>query len=101
MHSKPAKLVAEFLGTFGLVLLSTGAICADQLLRGTNQATLGPLGIALAYGLAMAGVFTALGHISGGHFNPAVTVGFWVARKLGTFDGLTYLLAQLTGAPSA
>jgi MIP family channel proteins len=101
MHSKPGKLVAEFLGTFGLVLLSTGAICADQLLKSANQPSLGPLGTALAYGLAAGGLFTALGHVSGGHFNPAVTVGFWVVRKMGLFETIAYCVAQLAGAASA
>ena len=101
MHSKPGKLVAEFVGTFGLVLLSTGAICADQFLKSANQPGLGPLGIALAYGFAVGAMFTALGHISGGHFNPAVTIGFWVARRLGTFDTITYVAAQLAGAAAA
>ena len=101
MHNRPGKFMAEFLGTFGLVLLSTGAVCADQALRSASQGSLGPLGIALAYGLAAGGMFAALGHISGGHFNPAVTVGFWVTRKLGTFDTLAYWAAQVGGAAAA
>jgi MIP family channel proteins len=59
------------------------------------------LGIALAYGLAMGIMVTSLGHISGGHFNPAVTIGFWVTRKLSTFDTLAYWIAQLAGGASA
>ncbi len=101
MPSLPRKLAAEFLGTFGLVLLSSGAICADQFLRSTNQGSLGLLGTALAYGMAVGSLFTALGHISGGHFNPAVTIGFWVTRRVGTFDTLTYWAAQLAGAVTA
>jgi len=101
MYSKRRKLAAEFLGTFGLVLFSTGAICSDQFLRSANQPRLGVLGIALAYGLAAGGLFTALGHVSGGHFNPAVTIGSWATRKLGTFDTLTYVAAQLSGAAAA
>jgi MIP family channel proteins len=101
MHSKPAKLAAEFIGTLGLVLLSTGAICADQFLKSGNQPGLGPLGTALAYGLAVGGLFTSIGHISGGHFNPAVTIGFWVARRLGTFEALAYVAAQLAGTAAA
>src|ERR1700722_2650691 len=101
MYNRPGKLMAEFLGTFGLVLFSTGAICADQALRSASQTSLGPLGIALAYGLAAGSMFAALRHISGGHFNPAVTIGFWVTRKMGTFDTLAYWAAQLAGAAAA
>ena len=100
-YSRPNKLLAEFLGTFGLVLFSTGAICADQALRMSGQVSLGLLGTALAYGLAAGGLFGAVGNISGGHFNPALTIGFWVTRKFGTFDALTYCIAQLAGAATA
>jgi len=101
MYSKPQKLLAEFIGTFALVFFSAGSICADQFLRAGGQAGIGLLGIALAYGLAMGVLVTSLGHISGGHFNPAVTIGFWVTRKLSTFDTLTYWVAQLAGAVAA
>ena len=103
MYSKPQKLVAEFVGTFALIFFGVGSICADQYLRaGSNgQVGLGLLGIALAYGLAMGIMVTSLGHISGGHFNPAVTIGFWVTRKLSTFDTVTYWIAQLAGGVSA
>ena len=63
------KLVAEFLGTFTLIFVGAGAIM-------TGKADL--LGIALAHGLAIAIMIAALGGISGGHFNPAVTFGFLV-----------------------
>src|ERR1700686_5138226 len=84
MYSKLQKLIAEFIGTFALVFFSAGAICADQNLRTSSngQSGLGLLGIALAYGLTVGIMVTSLGHISGGHFNPAITVGFWVTRKL-------------------
>ena len=101
MYNKPQKLLAEFIGTFALVFFSAGSICADQFLRTTAQAGTGLLGVALAYGLAMGVLVTSLGHISGGHFNPAVTIGFWVTRKLSTFDTLTYWVAQLAGAVAA
>jgi len=99
MYSKPQKLVAEFAGTFAIVFFAVGSICADQFLRtSTNgQAGLGLLGTALAYGLATGIMVTALGHISGGHFNPAITIGYWVTRKISTFDTVTYWIAQLAG----
>lgn len=101
MYNKPQKLVAEFIGTFALIFAGVGSICADQFLRTSGQAGVGLLGIALAHGLAIGIMVTALGHISGGHFNPAVTIGFWVTRKLSTFDTLAYWVAQLAGATAA
>src|SRR5712692_5548331 len=101
MYSKPQKFFAEFVGTFALIFFGAGSICADQLLKSTNQGSLGLLGIAVAHGLAIAIMVSAVGHISGGHFNPAVTIGFWVTRKLSTVDALLYWLAQLAGAAAA
>jgi MIP family channel proteins len=101
MYTRPQKLAAELFGTFGVVFISAGAICADQSLRTANTGGIGPLGIALAYGLAFGVFMTATSHISGGHLNPAVTVGHWVTRRLHTFDTLTYVIAQLAGACGA
>ena len=101
MYSRPQKLVAEFIGTFALIFFGAGSICADQFLRTTNQGSLGLLGIALAHGLAIGIMVTAVGHISGGHLNPAVTIGFWVTRKTSTFDALLYWVAQLAGGIAA
>jgi len=103
MYSKPQKLVAEFVGTFALIFFGVGSICADQFLRTSSngQVGLGLLGIALAHGLAIGIMVTSLGHISGGHFNPAVTIGFWVTRKLSTFDTLAYWIVQLAGGAAA
>ena len=103
MYSKPQKLVAEFIGTFTLIFFGVGSICADQYLRTSSngQVGLGLLGIALAHGLAIGIMVTSLGHISGGHFNPAITIGFWVTRKLSTFDTLAYWIAQLAGGFTA
>jgi MIP family channel proteins len=103
MHKKPQKLVAEFLGTFALVFFGVGAIIADQFLRSNanGPGAYGWLGIALAQGLAMGILVTSLGHISGGHFNPAITIGFWVTRKFSTFDTLAYWIVQLAGAIAA
>jgi MIP family channel proteins len=98
MYSRPQKLAAELFGTFAVVLVSAGAICADQFLKTTSASSLGPLGMALAYGLAYGSFVTATGRVSGGHLNPAVTIGHWVTRRLGLFDMLTYCGAQLAGA---
>jgi MIP family channel proteins len=102
MYSKPQKMVAEFFGTFALIFMGVGSICADKfIIAGGNPSGLGLLGIAAAHGLAIAIMVTAVGHISGGHLNPAVTAGFWVTRRIGTFDALLYWIAQLAGATAA
>ncbi len=99
MFNRPQKLVAEFAGTFALVFFGVGAIVSDQFLRSGNpQAGFGLMGVALAQGLAMGILLTSFGHISGGHFNPAVTIAFWVTRKFSTFDAISYWLAQSVGA---
>src|SRR5260370_7422347 len=103
MYNRPQKLVAEFVGTFALIFFGAGSICADKFLQTSGQGALGLLGIALAHGLAIGIMVTSLGHISGGHFNPAVTIGFWVTRKLSTIDTLAFSLAPppaATPAPS-
>src|SRR6267143_1341009 len=99
MYSMSQKLIAEFLGTFALIFFGAGAVCTDQYLHGAGG--LGLLGIALAHGLAIAIMVSALGHISGGHFNPAVTIGFWVNKRIGTIEAFTYWAAQLVGATAA
>jgi MIP family channel proteins len=94
----PQKLVAEFFGTFTLVFIGVGATCANQSMGAEGG---GIVAIALAYGLAIACSVAAVGHISGAHFNPAVTIGFWVTKKIGTVEALLYWLAQLAGAIAA
>ena len=100
MHSLPKKLAAEFAGTFAVVFVSAGAVCADQFLKTTGGAGagVGPLGIAFAYGLSFGVFVAATMPISGGHLNPAVTAGHWVTRRVDLFDMLTYIIAQLAGA---
>jgi MIP family channel proteins len=94
LYNTSQKLVAEFLGTFALVFFGAGAICTDRFLQ-TNGA--GPLGIALTSGLAISSLSTALSQISGAHFNPAVTIGYWVTRRLNTVEVLGYWVAQIGG----
>lgn len=93
----PRKLLAEFVGTFALIFIGAGSIVATQ--ETINQATPGGglLLIALAHGLAIATMVTAVGHVSGGHFNPAVSVAAWVTRRLGTGELLAYVATQLLG----
>jgi len=101
MYNLMQKLVAEFIGTFALIFFGAGAVCVDMQLRNNATGGIGLLAIALAHGLAIAIMVSALGHISGGHFNPAVTIGFWVTKKLSTPDTLFYWLAQVAGASAA
>jgi MIP family channel proteins len=101
LYGLPQKLVAEFIGTFALIFIGAGAVCADADLRAQGQHGLGLLGIALAAGLAYAIMVTAVGHISGGHLNPAVTIGFWVTKKISTLDAVLYWVSQLLGATLA
>ena len=99
MYNTSQRLIAEFIGTFALIFFGAGAICTDQYLHATGG--IGLLGIALAHGLAFAIMVSALGHISGGHFNPAVTIGFWVTKRVTTIDAFLYWAAQLAGATAA
>jgi aquaporin TIP len=82
--------VAEFVGTFTLIFVGAGAIIATQ---GGNLTAIG-----LAHGLAIGVMASAVGHISGGHFNPAVTLGFVVTRRIEPRLAATYWFAQLIGA---
>ena len=84
------KLVAEFIGAFTLIFISAGAIIQTG---GTNL-----VAIALAHGLAIALMVSALGHVSGGFFNPALTIGLWATRRLTTITTIAYIIAQLLGA---
>jgi glycerol uptake facilitator-like aquaporin len=87
-------LLAEVIGTFTLIFAGAGAIIANQITHGG----VGVLGIALAHGLAIGVMVSALGVISGGHFNPAVTCGFLVAGRIPAARAIAYVAAQLAGA---
>jgi len=95
MYNIAQKTLAEFLGTFALLFVSVGSLCAAQQAGARGP---GALALALAPGLTIAAVFATLGPISGGHFNPAVTAAFWVTRRLGTLESMLYWIGQLTGA---
>src|ERR1700755_2521899 len=96
MYNPPHRLTAEFLGTFALVFFGSGAICADQFLHGASGPNL--LLIAAAQGLVIAVMYSALAHISGGHFNPAITIGFWVTKRSSTVEVALYWLSQILRA---
>jgi aquaporin TIP len=84
--------VAEFLGTFALTFFGAGAIMVGSG---------GLFGVALAHGLAIALMVTAFGHISGGHFNPAITLGFVVTRRIALALAAVYWFMQFAGACAA
>ena len=86
-------LIAEFIGTFTLIFIGVGAIAADHITGGK----LGLTGIALAHGLAIAVMVSATGAVSGGHLNPAVTIGLWTAQKIDTANAVGYVIAQCLG----
>ena len=96
MELRKAAL-AELLGTFALCFIGAGAICTNQWTGGD----LGLLGIAIAHGTVLAVMISALGHLSGGHFNPAVTIAVLVSRKIERERAAVYILAQLVGAALA
>ncbi len=90
-----AKLSAEFLGTFWLVLGGCGSAVIAAAFPGVG---IGLLGVSLAFGLTVLTGAYALGPISGGHFNPAVSVGLWAGGRFPASDVLPYILAQVGGA---
>jgi aquaporin NIP len=87
------KLLSEFIGTYILVFAGTGAIITESL---TGQ--LGNIGIALTFGLAVSSLIYAFGHISGAHFNPAVTIGFYIIKEFNKKDVLPYIIVQILGS---
>jgi aquaporin NIP len=88
------KYFSEFLGTFALVFAGTGAIIINQVSHGAIT----HVGVALTFGLIILAMIYTFGDVSGAHFNPAVTIGFWIARR---FEGalvLPYIISQVGGA---
>jgi MIP family channel proteins len=90
------KFLAELIGTFTLIFFGAGAILAQNATQ-----IVGLTGIAVAHGLAILVMIYAFGHISGGHFNPAVTFGMLVTRRMGFGGAISYWIAQLVGAALA
>ena len=81
------KLFAEFIGTFALIFIGVSSICVNA----------GLVGVALAHGLTIAVMVSAMGHVSGGHYNPAVTLGALVGGKIKAGDAIAYIIVQLCG----
>ncbi|HEY6192492.1 MAG TPA: aquaporin [Bacteroidota bacterium] len=81
------KLTAEFIGTFALIFIGVSSICVNA----------GLAGVALAHGLTIAVMVSAMGYLSGGFFNPAVTFGAWVGGKISSKTAGLYAISQLAG----
>ncbi|HET6238831.1 MAG TPA: aquaporin Z [Acetobacteraceae bacterium] len=92
------RLAAECFGTFWLTF---GGCGSAVVAAGYPSLGIGFLGVAFAFGLTVLTMAYAVGHISGGHFNPAVTVGLWTSGRFKTADVVPYILAQVVGAIAA
>ena len=91
------KVVAEFIGTFALVFAGTGAIVINDVSNGAIT----HVGIALTFGLIVLAMIYTLGDISGAHLNPAVSIGFWAARRFSASALGPYVISQVGGALAA
>ena len=91
------RVAAEALGTFFLVLIGPGSAMVNAYSGGS----LGQVGIALAFAFVVVAMIYALGHLSGAHINPAVTLAFWSARRFPGGEVTPYVLAQCAGAAAA
>ena len=89
------RVIAEFFGTWWLVLGGCGAAVLSATFPNTG---IGFLGVAFAFGLTVLTMAYAVGHISGGHFNPAVTIGLWTAGRCPARHVIPYIIAQVIGA---
>ncbi len=94
-HSR--ELLAEFIGTFILIFAGTGAVMVNDLSNGAVT----PLGISIVFGAVVTALIYSLGHISGAHFNPAVTLAFWSGGFFRRSLVIPYLVAQVLGAIAA
>src|SRR5215468_2873738 len=92
------RVIAEFFGTWWLVLGGCGAAVLSATFPNTG---IGFLGVAFAFGLTVLTMAYAVGHISGGHFNPAVTIGLWAGKRCSANDIIPYVAAQVIGAIAA
>lgn len=92
------KYLAEFLGTFALVFIGMSAVSINLA---TNGSALGLVGIALAHGLVLMSMIYALSHISGAHFNPAITIAMAATKKIDLKTAGAYIISQLLGAAVA
>jgi aquaporin Z len=95
------RLAAEFIGTFWLVFGGCGAAVLAAKVADEPGVGIGYLGVALAFGLTVLTMAYAVGHLSGGHFNPAVTLGLFIGKRFGAKDVLPYIGTQVVAAIAA
>ncbi len=88
------KNIAEFIGTFWLVL---GGCGSAMLAAGVPEVGIGFVGVSLAFGLTVLTIAYSLGHISGAHLNPAVTVGLWMGGRISASEIIPYVVSQVLG----
>jgi MIP family channel proteins len=96
-----AALVAEAVGTFLFFFVGAGSVVLGDYLAAGGRSGPGLAGVAFAHGLALAVLVSALGAVSGGHFNPAVTLAVWIMGKITPARAALYAVAQLVGALAA
>lgn len=87
------KLLVELIGSYFLVFAGTGAVVINEL-----TGALSHIGIAMTFGLVVMALIYAFGHISGAHFNPAVTIGFLIKQDIGSREAVWYIITQVVGA---
>lgn len=91
------KYISEYIGTFALVFAGTGAVIINDISGGAIT----HLGVGLVFGLIIMTMIYALGEISGAHFNPAVSFGFWLAKRLPLKELLFFITSQILGGITA
>ncbi len=96
-----AALVAEAIGTFLFFFVGAGSVVLGDYMTANGGTGPGLVGVAFAHGLALAVLASALGAVSGAHFNPAVTLAIWTMGRIGPLRGTLYVVAQLIGALAA
>jgi MIP family channel proteins len=96
-----AALIAEAFGTFLFFFVGAGSVVLGDYLAANGGTGPGLLGVALAHGLVLAVLVSALGAVSGGHFNPAVTLGVWIMGRITPVRAALYMVAQLVGGLAA
>src|SRR6187549_91830 len=88
------KNLAEFIGTFWLVL---GGCGSAMLAAGFPNVGIGLMGVSLAFGLTVLTIAYSFGHVSGAHLNPAVTIGLWMGGRIPSKDIMAYVISQVLG----
>lgn len=90
------KLISEFLGTYFLVFAGTGAVVIDDITKSLTH-----VGVALTFGLVVMALIFTFGHLSGAHFNPAVTIGFLIHGDIKKKEALNYIIIQVIAGIAA